>query len=117
MIEYFYFQYTDSFNDPDNKEQSKDTDEDSDENNKLQTEYRKMQLDKHNTYRATHQSSPMSLDDRLNNDADEYAKKLAAARHWLSQKDHDKSTKDGENLGLKCSKDSYPPFDDVTDKW
>ena len=54
---------------------------------------------------------------RINNDADEYAKKLASARHWLSQKDHDKSTKDGENLGLKCSKDSYPPFDDVTDKW
>ena len=93
------------------------TPEDNDDEDNLDTQYRKMQLEKHNTYRATHKSPPMSLDDTLNKEAEAHARKLAAEGHWLSKSDHDTNTKDGENLGLSCSSNSYPNFDDVTDKW
>ena len=76
-----------------------------------------MQLDKHNMYRVTHKSPSMSLDDRLNKDAEAHARKLALKGRWLTKSDHDNNTNDGENLGLSCSSASYPEFDDVTDKW
>ena len=93
------------------------TSEDYNDKDKLDTQYRKMQLEKHNTYRATHKSPPMSLEDELNKEAEAHAKKLATEGNWLSKSDHDKNTRDGENLGLSCSSSSYPEFDDVTDKW
>ena len=76
-----------------------------------------MQLDKHNKYRAIHKSPPLSLDDRLNKDAEKHARKLAKKGKWLSRSDHAKNIKDGENIGLMCQTGSPPDFDEVTDNW
>ena len=81
------------------------------------TRYKKIQLEKHNKYRATHKSPPLSLDDRLNKDAEEHARKLAKKGKWLSKSDHAKNIKEGENIGIRCSSKSPPEFDEATDKW
>ena len=77
-----------------------------------------MQLEKHNKFRATHRSPLMSLDDKLNQDAQAHAEKLAAKGKWLSQEDHDKNRgNQGENLGIRCDSYSHPDYNGVTDKW
>ena len=122
MYPYSCLHVTDSHDDLNNIDRTSEnpkenTSEEYDDKDNLDTQYRKMQLEKHNMYRTTHKSPPMSLDDRLNKEAEAHAKKLAAEGHWLSKSDHDQNTRDGENLGLSCSSNSYPEFDDVTDKW
>jgi len=77
-------------------------------------DYRKMQLKKHNKFRATHKSPSMSLDYRLNKDAQAHAEKLARQGKWLSKKDH---ASYGENLSLSCHSRSPPDHNDATDDW
>jgi len=89
----------------------------SDEGNVEGDEWQELQLSKHNTYRATHQSPNMVLDDKLSQDAKDHAERLAAKGKYLSQSDHDENTNDGENIGISCSSGSHPSYDDVTDKW
>jgi len=77
-------------------------------------DYRKMQLAKHNKYRATHKSPSMFLDDKLNKDAQAWAEKLAANDDFS----HDKNRKNqGENLHLAFGSHSPPDANDATDDW
>ena len=94
------------------------SDDDSDEENEEDSEWKELQLTKHNTYRATHQSPAMVLDNKLSKNAKDHAERLAAKGQWLKQSDHDENTNDGENIGIACSSGSpHPSYDDVTDKW
>ena len=93
------------------------SDDDSDEGNGEGDEWQELQLSKHNTYRATHQSPSMVLDNKLSQGAKDHAERLAAKGKYLSQSDHDENTNDGENIGISCSSGPHPSYDDVTDKW
>ena len=58
-----------------------------------EAKFRKIQLEKHNKYRAKHKSPAMTLDDRLNKDAQEHAERLAKAGKHLSKSDKVSSQK------------------------
>ena len=60
----------------------------------------------------------MSLDNKLNQDAQAHAEKLAAKGKWLSQEDHDENRgNQGENIGIDCHSNSHQDYNEVTDRW
>ena len=62
----------------------------------------------------------MTLDEKLNDMAETYAKKLAKAGKQLKLSDHDPTLGEighGENIGQICATDKHFPFEEVTDSW
>lgn len=57
-------------------------------------QFRQEMLDTHNQYRARHCAQPLTLDDQLNDEAQQYAEYLLS----INRLEHDQSSKDGENL-------------------
>ena len=66
------------------------------------TSYAKKALNQHNSYRSSHGSSPLSLDNRLSSGAEQWAKLLASKgtlQHSNGQGQY------GENLSMRCGDD------------
>jgi len=81
------------------------------------SEFATQQLNKHNSYRATHHAPAMTLDSALNAAAQSWADKLARTGRWITRDDHYSGGDQGENLAQSCSSGSYPSYDDVTYSW
>lgn len=61
-------------------------------------------LELHNYYRSIHEAPMLSLDFKLQKDAQDYADKVSKSRLLRPEQDFVLSTKnEGENLGFRCS--------------
>ena len=80
------------------------------------TEEERTGLTVHNKFRQVHQAPPMTLDRQMCDDAEAYAKKLAAMGTLVHSPRADRKGH-GENLSMGCSTNAAQSMEEAVTNW